>query len=137
MKKISLLLAGLCLCGIIFAQNVKQKNPQEAIRKYWFVMLIKGPNRNQDSTTGAAIQTEHLNNIRHLYQEGIIKVAGPFDENDQWQGLFIFDCSTKEEVENYLQTDKAVTSGRLRYQIQGWYTSPTGSFKPGKPKVKI
>ncbi|MFM9909307.1 MAG: hypothetical protein ACKVOW_08160 [Chitinophagaceae bacterium] len=131
------MIVGLCMYGTIFAQNIKQKDLRVSIRKYWFVMLTKGPNRNQDSITAAAIQTEHLSNIGYLYQEGIVKVAGPFDENDQWPGLFIFDCSTKEEVENYLQTDKAVTSERLRYQIQGWHTSPIGSFKPGKPKVKI
>jgi uncharacterized protein len=119
----------------IQAQEKKEKkeNLEEQIRKYWFVMLLKGPNRTQDSTTAAKIQKAHLENINRLYNEGKIKVAGPFGDDGNWLGIFIFDCETKEEVEKLLQTDMAVSSGRLTYDIRPWYTAPTGSFKPGKP----
>jgi uncharacterized protein YciI len=109
---------------------------EEQIRKYWFVMLLKGPNRTQDSATAAAIQKEHLANINRLYNEGKIKVAGPFGDRGDWLGIFIFDCETKEEVENLLKTDKAISSGRLTYDVRPWYTAPTGSFEPGIPKIK-
>ncbi len=112
------------------------------IRRYWFVLLTKGNKRDQDSVTAAKIQTEHLNNIRRLYGEGKIKVAGPFGEDSSavttgWQGIFIFDAATKEEVEKLLQSDPAITAGRLIYQIKPWYTIPTGSFVPGKPKAAL
>ncbi len=67
-------------------------------------MLLKGPKRDQDSVTAAKIQREHLNNITRLYNEGKIKVAGPFGDGGDWLGIFIFDCETKEEVEKLLQT---------------------------------
>lgn len=136
MKKISLLISFFCFTGMIFAQKINRKNPEDQIRKYWFVMLLKGPNRNQDSATAAKIQSAHLNNINRLYYLGKIKVAGPFEDNDKWLGIFIFDCATKDEVEKLLQSDMAVSSGRLSYDIQAWYTAPTGSFVPGIPKKK-
>ena len=115
----------------VMAQSAPKAESQ--IRKYWFVMLLRGQNRTQDSATAAAIQRKHLANIDSLYKEGKIKVAGPFGDRGDWLGLFIFDCETKEEVENLLQTDAAVKSGRLAYDIRPWYTVPIGSFVPGKP----
>lgn len=126
----------ICFVSVATAQKKKASNPEDEIRKYWFVMLMKGPKRDHDSATAAKIQTAHLNNINRLYNEGKIKVAGPFGANDKWLGIFIFDCATKEEVEQLLKTDEAVSSGRLSYEIQPWYTAPTGSFTPGIPKKK-
>ncbi len=118
------------------------KMPDPQIRQYWFVLLTKGNNRSQDSIAAAKIQMGHLANIKKLYSEGKIKVAGPFgDEGDAmttgWQGIFIFDCPTKEEVEKLLQTDPAIIAGRMVFHIKPWYTVPTGSFEPGKPKAPL
>lgn len=142
MKKfLTLVLPLLCMLSLSMrAQNNDKKSDkpkmEDQIRKYWFVMLLKGENRTHDSTTAANIQKAHLDNINRLYNEGKIKVAGPFGDRGNWLGIFIFDCETKEEVESLLKTDAAVSSGRLAYDIRPWYTAPIGSFEPGKPKVK-
>ena len=130
----------LCMLTVsVQAQNNENKSAgpkmEEQIRKYWFVMLLKGENRTQDSAMAATIQKAHLDNINRLYNEGKIKVAGPFGDRGNWLGLFIFDCETKEEVESLLKSDAAISSGRLAYDIRPWYTVPIGSFVPGKPKV--
>jgi uncharacterized protein len=107
--------------------------PQQQIHQYWFVMLTKGNNRTHDSATAAKIQEGHMANISKLYYAGKLKVAGPFGDDGDWRGIFIFDASTKEEVELLLKTDPAVEAGRLSYEIHPWYTAATGSFKAGKP----
>ena len=136
MKEFLLLLVCLPVMFVANAQDdkAKEKKPIEQIRKYWFVMLKTGPNRGQDSATSAKIQKEHISNIDRLYYEGKIKVAGPFGEPGEWRGIFIFDAESKEDVEKLLQTDLAISSGRLSYEIKPWYTAPVGSFAPGKPK---
>jgi uncharacterized protein len=116
------------------ANGQENKKPGDQIRQYWFVMLTKGNNRTQDSATAANIQKGHLDNINRLYYEGKIKVAGPFGDKGNWLGIFIFDCETKEEVEKLLQSDPAISSGRLSYDLRPWWTAPIGSFVPGKPK---
>ena len=118
---------------IALSQEIQEKKPEDRIKQYWFVMLLKGPNRNQDSTEAAKIQEGHMANITRLYNEGKLKVAGPFGDDGNWLGIFIFDSPSKEEVEKSLKTDPAIASGRLTYDIRPWYTSPTGSFTPGKP----
>ena len=142
MKRFIFLTACFFIAGFSsFAQNklkpTKAKpSPENTIRKYWFVLLLKGQNHTQDSVTAATIQDGHMANIRRLYAEGKLKVAGPFGNDGNWRGIFIFDCETKEEVEQLLNTDPAIAAGRLSYELHSWYTSPIGSFKPGKPVKK-
>jgi uncharacterized protein len=132
MNKITLLMLAFLTCGkCVYSQTDKKPTPE--IRQYWFVMLTKGINRNQDSATADKIQQGHTANITRLYNEGKLKVAGPFGDDGKWKGIFIFDCSSKEEVEKLLITDPAIQSGRLAYEIHPWWTASTGSFLPGKP----
>ena len=126
-----LVLVGSLICTSAFSQQ--EKKSEDQIRQYWFVMLTGGSNRSQDSTSAARIQEGHMANINRLYNEGKLKVAGPFGDEGKWIGLFIFDCETKEEVEKLLKTDPAIAAGRLNYEIHPWWTAATGSFTPGKP----
>jgi|SRR5450432_1388337 uncharacterized protein len=113
-----------------------KKRPEDNVRQYFFVMLTTGENRDHDSATSAKIQAGHMANINKLYYEGKLKVAGPFGDDGNWRGLFIFDCASKEEVETLLKTDPAIAAGRLAYEIHPWWTAEMGSFKPGIPKKK-
>jgi uncharacterized protein YciI len=132
MKKI---IPGLILACLISSSvySQQEKKPEVQIRQYWFVMLTAGNNRNQDSAAAAKIQEGHMANIKRLYNEGKLKVAGPFGDEGKWIGLFIFDCETKEEVEKLVKTDPAIVAGRLNYEIHPWWTAASGSFSPGKP----
>jgi uncharacterized protein YciI len=133
MKK-TILLTLFLLPLSLLAQNKQGADPASQIKQFWLVLLKKGPVRNQDSLTAAKIQAGHMANITRLYEAGTLKVAGPFAEETLAQGLFIFDCSTKSELELLLQTDPAIKAGRLIADIHPWYTAPIGSFTPGKPK---
>jgi uncharacterized protein YciI len=137
MKKIILCSIGILLlahCQLFSQQSVKEKKPEEQIKQYWFVLLKKGNNRTQDSVAAAKLQEGHMANINRLYYEGKLKVAGPFGDEGDWRGIFIFDVETKEEVEILLKTDPAIAAGRLTYEIHSWWTAAMGSFKPGKPE---
>ncbi len=108
--------------------------PENQIEKYWFVMIRTGPKNDFDSATRSHLFKGHMDNIKRLYDEGKLKVAGPFDKNDlQWRGIFILDCATKEEAEKLVQSDPAIAAGIFSVDIVPWYTSPIGSFIKGKP----
>lgn len=139
MKKILPAFFILCCMQAAFGQQLpsdsihKPAKLENQIRQYFFVMLLKGKNRSQDSITAAKIQEGHMANINRLYKAGKLKVAGPFGDEGEWKGIFIFDCASKQEVEELLKTDPAVMAGRLNYEIHPWWTASVGSFIAGKP----
>jgi uncharacterized protein len=50
-----------------FAQDItKDKTQGYEMKQYFFVMLNKGSNREQDSASSAKIQEGHMANIRRL-----------------------------------------------------------------------
>ena len=133
-KSFTSIIALIAISQAVFGQSDSTaKNLESQLRQYWFVMLTAGNNRTQDSVTAAKIQQGHIGNIIRLYNEGKLKVAGPFGDEGKWKGIFIFDCKDLAEVENLLKTDPAVSSGRLAYEIHPWWTTATGTFAPGKP----
>ncbi|REJ81385.1 MAG: hypothetical protein DWQ44_10065 [Bacteroidetes bacterium] len=102
--------------------HAQDKNPSDEMKKYYFVLLMKGPNRNQDSLAVQEIQKGHLDNISRLYEEGKIDLAGPFLADTAWRGIFVFNSNTEEEVRELLKSDPAISSGRLDYVILPWYS---------------
>src|SRR5882672_10405947 len=112
---------------------VQEKAPEEKIEQYWFIILKTGPKQDYDSSAKAKLFEGHMANIKRLYNEGILKVAGPFGKNDlKWRGIFIFDCKTKEDAEKNVSTDPAVAAGLFAIDIVPWFSAAIGSFIHGK-----
>jgi uncharacterized protein YciI len=96
----------------------------DTLKQYFFVMLKKGPRRSEVTDTAIInkIQAGHMANMDRMAKAGKLKVAGPFGDDGDWRGIFVFDCNTKEEVEALLATDPAIAAGRLGYEIHPWWT---------------
>ena len=137
-KTFFLILAFFAISQVSFCQKDSSgKKPAEKIKQFWLVVLKTGPTDKEitDSVARSKIFAGHFANMERLYNEGILKAAGPFGKNDfTWRGLFILDCKTREDAENYVKTDPAVAAGVFIVDIAPWYSMPTGSFVPGKPK---
>ena len=126
------LISFLCFTVIGFAKPSKKSatdTVKREMKQYYFVLLTKGNNRTQDSATVQQIQKAHLENIDRLSKEGKIVVAGPFGDDGNWRGIFIFDAANQEEVEQLLKSDMAISSGRLAYEIHPWWTQTGTIFK--------
>ncbi|HEU5168393.1 MAG TPA: YciI family protein [Chitinophagaceae bacterium] len=91
------------------------------MKRYWLVLLKKGPNRNQDSISAEKIQTAHMANINRLGKEGKLIMAGPIGIEDDLRGIFIMNCADSTEVENFVRTDSAVITGRLIMKYYPWW----------------
>jgi uncharacterized protein YciI len=116
------------------AQSDSKKAPEDQIDPYWFVMIKTGPNEF-DSLAKAKLFKGHMENMDRLYNEGILKVAGPFGKNDlKWRGIFILDCKTRDEAMKIVESDPAIRAGLFTVDVVQWYGAPTGSFKHGKPE---
>jgi uncharacterized protein YciI len=101
------------------------------MKQYWFVMLMKGKDRDKITDTAVInkLQAGHMANMQVMADAGKLMVAGPFGDDGNWRGVFIFDAASKEEVEKLLQTDPAIKAGRLDYEIHPWWTAKGTVFK--------
>lgn len=93
------------------------------MKTYYFAFLKAGPNRSQSQEEAERIQRAHLDNINRLSEEGILVLAGPFLDNGDIRGIYVFDVDDFEEAEKLAETDPAVKSGRLTMELHPWYGS--------------
>jgi uncharacterized protein YciI len=93
------------------------------MKRFWLVLLKKGPNRNQDSISAEKIQAAHLANISRLAKEGKIIMAGPIGVEAELRGIFLMNCNDSLEVQQFVNTDTAVITGRLIMEYYPWWTS--------------
>lgn len=93
------------------------------MKKYVMAFLKAGPNRQQDSATAATLQQAHMANIQRLAGEGKLVLAGPFLDDGNLRGIYVFDVETVEEARALTATDPAVKAGRLEMELHPWYGS--------------
>lgn len=137
MKQVFTIVLLVC-CSRAWGQDAERplhqrtfKMDSVTLKEYYFVMLTKGPARNEAKDTSVInkLQAGHMANIKRLYNEGKILVAGPFGDDTNWRGIFIFDCDTEDEVKRLLATDPMIKAGWLGYEVHPWWTGMNAVFK--------
>lgn len=94
------------------------------MKSYFLVMLSTGDSIIEDKNIIQEHFAGHLKNIQRLSDEKKLIVAGPLGSNDKgYQGIFIFDFTSREKLVQALHTDPAITAGLLNYTIYDWYGS--------------
>ncbi len=91
------------------------------MKTYVMALLKAGPNRGQDAETAARLQRAHLDNIKRMAREGSLVLAGPFSDDGDIAGIYIFDVGSVEEARALTETDPAVKAGRLVMELHPWY----------------
>jgi uncharacterized protein YciI len=66
------------------------------------------------------LQKAHLANINRLAAMRKLVVAGPFGDNGQLRGIFVFRVGSLEEAQALSATDPAVKAGRLAIEMHPW-----------------
>lgn len=93
------------------------------MKKYYFCMLMKGPNRDHSQEETAEIQGGHMAHLKSLGETKKACIAGPFNEHEEYSGIVIYNTTTKEEAVELANQDPAVKAGRLRFEIVEWWAA--------------
>ena len=93
------------------------------MRQYVMAFLQAGPNREQDAAKAQQLQKAHLENIGRLADAGQLVLAGPFLDDGELRGIYIFNVTTIEEAQQLTETDPAIQSGHLVMELHPWYGS--------------
>jgi len=91
---------------------------------YYVGFLYRGPRWTPEQTPETeAIQKGHMANIQKMADAGKLLVAGPFTDNGDLRGLFVFKVATLEEARALAAADPAVQAGRLRLEFHPWFAA--------------
>ncbi len=128
----------LATCFPLVASTEEPKSampPNMAV--VYMVLLKRGPSWTPQQTPETkAVQEAHMANIRAMWEAKKLIVAGPFGDDGDLRGVFIFDVASLEEAKALAATDPAVKAGRLAVEIHPWWVErralpETGSYCQG------
>jgi len=93
------------------------------MKRYVMAFLKKGPNRDIPKAKAAELQNAHLANIGKLAEAGKLVLAGPFFDEGELRGIYIFNVATIAEAEALTKSDPAIKAGSLVMELKEWYGS--------------
>ena len=99
----------------------KKRNLPLKMNTLYFAFLKKGPNRTEKETPEVQeLQKAHIANIERLAKLGKIVAAGPFGDDGNLRGIFVFRVSSLEEAQDLCATDPMIKVGRLTVELHPW-----------------
>ena len=91
---------------------------------YYVAFLRRGPAWTPEQTDETRrIQSEHLAHISAMAASGDLVLAGPFADDTDLRGMFVFKVDSLEKAEALAQADPAVKAGRLKVELHPWYSA--------------
>src|SRR3954468_1736074 len=130
MRSMRVLLAAAMLTAVVQGQSrydaalaAKLKADDMGMRTYVMALLKAGPNRNRPREEAQRLQAAHRANINRLAAEGKLVLAGPFADDGELRGIYIFDVPTVAEAQALTRTDPAIQAGQLVMELHPWYGS--------------
>jgi len=89
----------------------------------YFGFLKKGPNRKDgdgDKPEIQELQKAHIANINRLADLKKLVVAGPFGDEGELRGIFVFRVRSLQEAQDLAATDPMIKIDRLRIELHPW-----------------
>jgi uncharacterized protein len=96
---------------------------EHGMKMYALVLLKKGPHGDLSKDEATRAFAGHMANIERLAESGQLAFAGPFEDNERYEGIFVFNVATTAEADALLATDPAVHAGALAGEIYLMYGS--------------
>jgi len=101
----------------------KKANSPRKWNTVYLGFLKKGPNRKEgdgDTPQVQELQKAHLANINRLAETKKLIVAGPFGDDGDLRGIFVFRVASLQEAEGLCATDPMIKIGRLAVELHPW-----------------
>ena len=105
-----------------WAEDVMKKTATlQKLETVYLAFLVRGEKWTAERTPQTEqIQKAHLANIGRLAEMKKLVVAGPFGDNGNLRGIFVFRVNSLEEARSLTLTDPAVQAGRLALDLHPW-----------------
>ena len=114
------------------SESKKPDAVPEGMEVLFLGLLRRGPNWTARETPEVeALQEAHLANISRMTESGELIAAGPFTDEGDLRGVYIFRVGSLNEAILLTETDPAVKAGRLQFELHPWWVKK-GVFAEGR-----
>lgn len=107
-----------------WSEDIFKKTPMPMkMSTVYLGFLKRGPNRKEGDSNDPAVQQlqkDHLANINRLAEMKKLVAAGPFGDDGELRGLFVFRVGSMKEAEDLAKTDPMIKIDRLRLELHPW-----------------
>lgn len=107
----------------------KEGDTTYVMKKYFLVLLKKGPNRTQSKVEADELQKQHMAHISWLDKTGKISLAGPSEGHETVSGFLLFNTETLKEADSLAKLDPAVKAGRFKVETLPWWAAKGSKLK--------
>jgi uncharacterized protein YciI len=100
---------------------------------YTLVLLRRGPRALEFSDAELErLQAQHLAHLDAMSEQGVLLVAGPFDDqqDESFRGLALYRTDL-EETRRLSEQDSSVQAGRMAVEVMTWLTKKGKLAFPG------
>jgi uncharacterized protein YciI len=101
----------------------KKMNSPLKMNTVYLAFLKRGPNRkpgDEETPEVQELQKAHLANINRLAETKKLVVAGPFGDDGDLRGIFVFRVASLKEAQDLCASDPMVRIDRLRIELHPW-----------------
>jgi len=100
-----------------------QTEPAHKLVEFQMAILKHGPKwTTAENADTKRLHDEHLNYVMSLLDSGKVIIAGPFTDNSDVTGIFIFRAKSAEEAKAWVEADPTVAAGLLVPEMHPWWS---------------
>jgi uncharacterized protein YciI len=122
-----LLMAAAAATAVTIASATPARAPEAngyEMTTYQVAFLRRGPAWTPgDSPEHQKLQEAHMAHIRAMAETGKLLVAGPFTDDGELRGMFVFRTDSLEEAKALAEQDPTVKAGRLVLEWHSWFAA--------------
>ena len=138
MRKLQLLVLGFLMIAAFSASAFGQEKPaaknpkydrelaerlggnKNGMKQYVFVTLKRGKVKFEEAERTALLKG-HMEFIGRMAKDGKLVLAGPFADDGDVRGIYIFDLRTVEEAKKLVETDPSIKAGLFEVELRPWF----------------
>lgn len=124
-KRLSFLFLLLAFFSAIpMTQVLEEPEVEYEMTTYHVGLIFRGPKWTPEVTPETKrLQEGHMAHIGEMVASGDLVLAGPFIDDGELRGMFVFRVDSMEAAKALTEADPAVKAGRLIVEIHPWYSA--------------